>query len=214
MVDPIVTIYHIEGRRSERVAWLCEELGLPYKLEFKPGDLMGSMMAIGNVSSMRVAPAVRIGEHVMVESGAILEYLQLKFGKQRLMPAFDSADLPYHLQWLHYAEGSAMYRIVAEHLLRQIKETFEPTAITQLHMNGGARTFAFMEEHLQKMPYFGGTQFTSADIMMHFPVKIAGNLLKMDSTAYPSVSAWRAKVETRAAFQRAMTATLPNGPVY
>jgi glutathione S-transferase len=24
-----LTIYHIEGRRSERIVWLCEELGLP-----------------------------------------------------------------------------------------------------------------------------------------------------------------------------------------
>ena len=24
-----VTIYHVEGRRSQRVIWLCEELGIP-----------------------------------------------------------------------------------------------------------------------------------------------------------------------------------------
>ena len=43
---PDITIYHLEGRRSERVVWLMEELGLPYKLEFKRGDLGGSMAAI------------------------------------------------------------------------------------------------------------------------------------------------------------------------
>ena len=39
---PPITIYHAEGRRSERIVWLMEELGLPYKLEFKRGDLAGS----------------------------------------------------------------------------------------------------------------------------------------------------------------------------
>ncbi len=43
---PAFTIYHLEGRRSERIVWLMEELSLPYKLEFKRGDLAGSMAAI------------------------------------------------------------------------------------------------------------------------------------------------------------------------
>ena len=46
MPMPEITIYHLEGRRSERIVWLMEELGLPYKLAFKRGDLAGSMAAI------------------------------------------------------------------------------------------------------------------------------------------------------------------------
>jgi glutathione S-transferase len=34
MPMPPVTIYHLEGRRSERLVWLMEELGLPYELKF------------------------------------------------------------------------------------------------------------------------------------------------------------------------------------
>ena len=29
MAMPEITIYHLEGRRSERIVWLMEELGLP-----------------------------------------------------------------------------------------------------------------------------------------------------------------------------------------
>ena len=29
---PKIVIYHAEGRRSERIVWLCEELGVPYEL--------------------------------------------------------------------------------------------------------------------------------------------------------------------------------------
>ena len=42
---PPITIYHLEGRRSERIVWLMEELGFPYELKFKRGDLAGSMVA-------------------------------------------------------------------------------------------------------------------------------------------------------------------------
>ena len=69
-----LTIYHLEGRRSERIVWLCEELAIPYKLEYKRGDLAASMKTIHEVSPlMPVAPTVRINDQVMVESGAIIE---------------------------------------------------------------------------------------------------------------------------------------------
>src|SRR5688500_10003499 len=62
-----LTIYHLEGRRSERIVWFCEELGLPYKLEFKRGDLAGSMQTIRSVNPlMPVAPTVRYGDQVLV----------------------------------------------------------------------------------------------------------------------------------------------------
>src|SRR5262245_37074293 len=57
---PDITIYHLEGRRSERIVWLMEELGMPYKLEFKRGDLAGSMAAIKAINpGMPVAPTVK-----------------------------------------------------------------------------------------------------------------------------------------------------------
>ena len=40
---PELTIYHLEGRRSERIVWLMEELQMPYKLVFERGSLAGSM---------------------------------------------------------------------------------------------------------------------------------------------------------------------------
>ena len=35
----MIMIRHIEGRRSERIAWLLEELGVPYTLDYIAGDV-------------------------------------------------------------------------------------------------------------------------------------------------------------------------------
>ncbi len=35
----MIAIYHIESRRSERIVWLLEELGVDYELKFVPEDL-------------------------------------------------------------------------------------------------------------------------------------------------------------------------------
>ena len=43
---PNITIYHLEGRRSERIVWMMEELELPYELVYTRGDLRASMASI------------------------------------------------------------------------------------------------------------------------------------------------------------------------
>jgi glutathione S-transferase len=76
----------MEGRRSERVAWLCEELGLPYELRFVSADIKKSLVALEKAHVMRMVPILEDGSLKMVESGAILEYLLLRYGEGRLRP--------------------------------------------------------------------------------------------------------------------------------
>ena len=93
-----IIIRHIEGRRSERVAWLLEELGIPYELDFIQGDILGSLLALEKHHEMRMTPIVHIGDVVMVESGAILEYLLAKYGKgPGLRPAETAPEFPAYL---------------------------------------------------------------------------------------------------------------------
>ncbi|MGH8178537.1 MAG: glutathione S-transferase family protein [Steroidobacter sp.] len=208
---PALTIYHIEGRRSERLVWLCEELGLPYKLEYKRGDVGGSMQTIREVSPlMPVAPTVRYGDQVMVESGAIIQLLLARHGDGRLQPAVNSPDYPYYLQWMHYAEGSFASRLIADYRVAMIQG--RPKAST-----GGFRfvnsedVVKFAEEYLSKHPYFGGAEFSAADIMMLFPVNFAGALNIVDLSQYPHVQAWVKNVESRPAYKKMVETARPNG---
>ena len=58
---------------------------------------------------------VHIGDVVMVESGAILEYLLAKYGKgSKLRPAEDSPEFPAYLEFLHFAEGTALAKIITD----------------------------------------------------------------------------------------------------
>ena len=108
-----IIIRHIEGRRSERVAWLLEELGIPYELDFIQGDILGSLLALEKHHEMRMTPIVHIGDVVMVESGAILEYLLAKYGKgSGLRPAETAPEFPAYLEFLHFAEGTALAKTI------------------------------------------------------------------------------------------------------
>jgi glutathione S-transferase len=114
---PEITIYHLENRRSERIVWLMEELGLPYKLVFTRGDLAGKSMAeIRKVNpGMPVAPTVTVGDQVLTESGAIIETIINRYAPGKLTPPLDSADYGQHLIWMHHAEGSLASRLIADY---------------------------------------------------------------------------------------------------
>jgi glutathione S-transferase len=174
-----LTIYHLEGRRSERIVWLCEELGLPYKLEYKRGDLAGSMAAIREISPlMPVAPTVVYNGQVLVESAAIMQLILDREGGRRLIPSVESSDYPAHLLWMHFAEGSLAADVIADY--RTARET------TGLAPRGeetdGQRAMKFADAFLATHPYFGGAEFSAADIMMWFPSDYADRIKVADMT--------------------------------
>ena len=232
-----IIIRHIEGRRSERVAWLLEELGVVYELDFIGGDILGSLLALEQHHEMRMTPIVHIGDVVMVESGAILEYLLAKYGKgSGLRPAENAPEFPAYLQFLHFAEGTALAKTIGDVTDRQMRKAFkaagiEPPPPIKLPGLAGSRTGSqrvmhYAENTLAKRPYFAGNQFTAADIMMHFALKLGGpiatgadfNVKEILSgkhdyySDFPNVKDFMQRVQSRPAFERAMRATMPNGP--
>jgi len=207
----MLTIYHMEGRRSERIIWFCEEVGLPYNLIFEPGDLRGSVELIKQANPlMAMAPTVQLGDQVMVESAAILQLLQERHAPGRLEPAHDSPDYPNYLQWLHFAEGSAAPRLITEFLLTSVKGGEMPPVVRS-QIGKAAQTLTYMEDYLTRHPYFGGQEFSVADIMMHFNVQFVNVVTHTDMTPYPKLAAWQARIEERAAFKKMREVSLPNG---
>jgi glutathione S-transferase len=206
---PPITIYHLEGRRSERIVWLMEELGLPYKLEFKRGDLAGSMAAIKQVNpAMPVAPTVDIAGQVLVESGAIIETILNRYAPGKLQPPMDSLEYPYYLMWMHYAEGSLASRAIADYRVWQVAPPKERSRLVD-----SEQVVQFAEDWLGNHPWFGGPEFSAADIMMVFPLNFAMELNIVDKTKFPKIAEWRSRIEARPAYQRMLAKARPGGMV-
>ncbi|MGI1677958.1 MAG: glutathione S-transferase family protein [Cellvibrionaceae bacterium] len=211
--DLDLTIYHIEGRRSERIVWLCEELGLPYKLVYTQGNLAASAKAIREISPlMTVAPTVTFGDQVVVESGAIMEVLLGRYGDGRLMPAVDSSDYPYYLQWMHFAEGSLAARIIADYRVELTKQSLgHKKKDPRSRLVNGVDVIVFAEDFLSRNNYFGGKEFSAADIIMLFPINIAESFGVTPLDAYPHILAWREKIMERPAYKRMIAKARPDG---
>ncbi|WP_033925985.1 glutathione S-transferase family protein [Sphingomonas sp. 35-24ZXX] len=102
-----VVLHHLEYSRSTRVIWLLEEMGTPYEMVRHQRDpqTFRAPPELAEVHPLSKAPTVIIDGHVMVESGAIIEYLIERFGSETLAPA-NAKDRPAYLEWLHFAEGT------------------------------------------------------------------------------------------------------------
>ena len=226
----MITIHHIEGRRSERVAWLLEEIGgIPYKLEYITGDVPGSLLRLEPIHAMRMTPIVEDGELVIIESGAILEVLLSKYAKGSVLrPPEGTPEFVHYLEFMHFAEGSAMARIVLDFMLRMTGATDPMPRMPGLagSRSQSERVMYFADNVLAQRRYFAGGRFTAADIMMHFPMKLGaasaakatvavGDLYRLDHEyldRFPNVKRWLVEVTARPAWKRTVEATMPNGP--
>ena len=115
----MITIHHLGVSQSERIVWLCEELGLPYELKVYARDpsTMMAPLALQAVHPLGSAPVITEGQRVLAESSAIVEYLLERYGKGRLRPATSAPEFPDYLYWLHYANGSLMPNIMLGFIL-------------------------------------------------------------------------------------------------
>lgn len=204
---PPITIYHVEGRRSERIVWLMEELGLPYTLEFKRGDPAGSMDTIKAVHPrMPVAPTVDIGGQVFVESGAIIETILNRYAPGKLQPDITNTVYPYYLMWMHYAEGSLASRISSDYRAWQTQPPKERSPLVD-----SEQVVQFAEDWLNVHPWFAGADFSAADIMMFFPLNMAMQLNVVDKNQFPKINDWKARIEARPAYQAMLAKARPDG---
>jgi glutathione S-transferase len=206
---PEITIYHLEGRRSERIVWMMEELGLPYKLVFKRGDLMGSMALIRAVNpDVPMAPTVQYGDQILVESGAIMDLIISRHAPDKLRPKLDSRDYPNHLIFMHYAEGSLAARLFSDYRAWMAKPP-----VARSPMVDSEATVQFAENHLAKHPWFGGAEFSTADIMMMFPLNVATSINLVDAAQFPKVAEWKTRIEARPAYKRMLEKARPDGMI-
>lgn len=220
----MITLHHLENSRSQRIAWLLEELGLGYQVERyerQPPNMLAPA-SLKKVHPLGKSPVITDEGVTVAESGAIIEYLIDKHGG-RLRPAEGTEARRHYTYWLHFAEGSLMPLLVMKlvfgrlsgkpipFFLRPIGKIFA-TAVEQNYLGPSlAAQLAFIEATLAKQPYFAGDAFTAADIQMSFPLQAAQG--RVDLGKYPQIKAWIDRVEARDGWRKAVARVGPLEPM-
>ena len=202
----MLTIFHVPNTRGFRIIWLCEELGLDYRLErvdfsveYRAGPHWRSMNPVGKV------PVLTDGDLTLFESGAIVQYLLDRHGNGRLQPPRESSEHGLFLQWCWFAEAT-FSRATGE--LANHKRAFAGALLEPVmeEMRGRARScMQALDEAVQGKQYLLGEAFTAADIMMGYCLQSFDRHVGDDLPA--NAAAYRERITARPAFEAAVAAS-------
>ncbi len=203
----MLTVHHLGISQSERIVWLCEELGLDYELKRyeRRADNRLAPDAYRALHPMGIAPVITDGDLVLGESGAICDYICGLYGDGRLTPGPDDPDFADHLFWLHWSNGTFMTTLMMQLVLGGAREGWAPAFVDDRDRRG----WAMIEARLGEAPFFGGSKLTTADIMMVYGLTTSRAFRGASIAPYPNVRAYLARIGERPAYQRAMAKADP-----
>lgn len=205
----MITIYHLDTSRSERIVWLMEELGLEYELElFQRNDNGSAPDALRKIHALGKAPVIRDGNTVLAESGAIVDYIVHRYAGDRLAVAPAAHDYARYIYWFHFAEGSLMSLLILALVLSRVPEADASPVRTRV-LERMKQTLAFIDSELAQATYFAGATFSAADVMMTFPFTTMRHFLKYDLAPYANILGYLQRIESRPAYQKAMALAGP-----
>jgi glutathione S-transferase len=200
----MLTVHHLGVSQSERIVWLCEELGIDYELKRYDRDPTTRMApaAYKALHPVGTAPIITDGEVTLPESGAIIEYIIGKYGDGRLAVGPGSPNFADYLFWLHFANGSMMPR--QSGMMASRTDGREESPRARFMRERAERSWDLVEQRLGEAPYFAGDAFTAADIIMGFPLTTMRAFVQRDLGPYPNIRAYLQRIGERPAYQRAM----------
>ncbi len=199
----MLAVHHLGKSQSDRIVWLCEELGLQYDLVRHERDA-ASGLAPATYKALHpsgTAPVIVDGDLVLAESAAIIDYIVAKYGDHRLTLPAEHPDFAHFLYWYHFTGGSFMPAMMgmasAGPLAGIMKERVE-------------RGLAALDGQLANRPWLAGDDFTVADIMIAFPLTTMREFMPIDLSPYPNILGYLQRLGARPAFQRAMAKADPD----
>ena len=201
----MITLYHLDHSRSERVIWLMEELGLQYRLE-NLNRLESGMApaALKDVHPVGAAPVIRDGNTVLAESGAILEYIAHRHGGSRFSPPPSSPIYARYLYWMHAVEGSVAPQITSMLLLTMAGAGGDDNPVGAMIKSRCTAMLAFVNSELAATRHAAGEEFTLADILLVYPFTTMRCFSQLDLTPYPHIQTYLQNIEARPAYRKAM----------
>ena len=161
-----VEIYCMANQdRSDRVRWLLEELGVPYKdhyLKKNAGEM--DTPEYRKLNPMGRVPTLRDGNALMFESGAICLYLADSYTKVKLAPTLDSKERAVYLQWMVWSVASL--ECVVARMFTHMRTPQEKTETHQFAKEQCKILEQALLPVLSKQDYILASGFSAADIML------------------------------------------------
>lgn len=201
----MLTVHHLGVSQSERIVWLCEELGIAYALKRYDRDPHNRMAPAEykELHPLGAAPVITDGDVVLAESGAIVDYIIARHGDGRLAVKPDAANYPDYIYWFHYVNGTFQPAGVVNMML---KHTGLPTdhPLVQAMAARFSKALQPIDDRLGQADFLAGDELTAADIMMVFSLTTMRYFAPFSLSEFGNILAYLQRIAERPAYCAAM----------
>ena len=199
----ILTVHHLARSQSERIPWLCEELGIDYELKVYDRCPILAPPELKRLHPSESAPVITDGDITLAESGAIAEYILVKYGKGKLVVGPEAKNYADYLFWLHFATGTLQPSLSRNMFLRlaQVPADNQVMAST---VSRREQAVGMLNERLKDNQWLAGTDFTAADVMTVTSLTTMRLWMPYSLEPYLNVLSYLKRVGEREGYQKAM----------
>ena len=199
----MLTIHHLNNSRSQRILWLCEELGVEYQLvkHMRDSETLRAPPALAKIHALGKAPTIEHDGQVIVESDAIIEYICNVCAGGRLSHGPASRDYGAYLQWLAYSEGTLFPGLGVDLIYawtgggNDTLMGFFDAEVVKNHQ--------YVEDTLAASDFILKSGFSAADVNLGWTLEFSECRGRLKN--FPRLQAYVARLREREAYKRAIT---------
>ncbi len=195
--------------RGRIVRWMLEEIGAPYETVIvKYGDEMKSAEYLA-INPMGKVPALRHGETVVTECGAICAYLADAFPDAGLAPALGDPARGSYYRWMFFGAGPVDQAATA----KACGWTAPADRAGMVGFGAPGDVATALETAIENGPYILGERFSAADVYVGSLISWGVNFETLEQR--PAFRPYVERLQARPAALRANEkddALMPNEP--
>lgn len=183
--------------RGRIVRWMLEEVGQPYRTELLEYGTIMKAPAYLAINPMGKVPAIRHGDAVVTEAGAICAYLADAFPQAGLAPpSGDKARAPY-FRWMFYAAGPFEAAVTN----RSLNVEVPPERKGMVGYGSFEDVMNALEYAVTRTEFIAGDKFSAADV--YFGSSIGWGLMFGSIEKRPAFQDYFGRLASRPAAVRA-----------
>ncbi|CAM1508833.1 Fc.00g025720.m01.CDS01 [Cosmosporella sp. VM-42] len=198
-----LVIHHLHVSQSERIPWLCEELGIEYLLKtYKRAPLLAPP-EYKALHPMGTAPVIQDGCLTLGESCACIEYICHKYGKGKLFLPCTDPNYANFLYWWHWADGTFQPALLRAMFISS-NEPSSNNILATIAKDRFNKALGGLNERLAENEWLVGSEFTVADVMVVFSLTTMRYYSPYSLHGYGNVLEYLKRISGRAAYLKAM----------
>ena len=194
-------VHHLGHSQSDRVVFLCEELGIDYELKKYDRSPIFSPKELKDLHPIGASPVIQDdGGVLLAESEACIEYISNIHGNGRFLVKPGAKNYADFLYYYHVTNGTLQPAIGRVMALRSAGLAAD-NAMIERFTGKIHQVLGQLDKRLAQVPWLAGEEFTAADIMVIFALTTFREFCAFDISQHKNLIPYIKRIVERPAYK-------------